>query len=125
MIDSDFCEQISTDDSLWTLEEGELHGHGYKGKYIHISVQKWHNQNKWWDSAVVGDAKIDTTKIQPESSKLDELDGETRSTVEKMMFDMNQKKQGLPSSDELQKKDKLKDFMKAHPEMDFTKCKFN
>jgi len=38
MIDSDFCEQISTDDSLWTLEEGELHGHGYKGKYIHISV---------------------------------------------------------------------------------------
>jgi len=102
LIDNGFCEQISVDDSLWTLEDGELRD--YKGKYIHVSIQKWKNQNKWWESAVVGDAKIDTTKIQPESSKLDELDGETRGTVEKMMFDMNQKKKGLPSSDELQKK---------------------
>jgi len=32
---------------------------------------------------------------------------------------------GLPSSDELDKKSKLDEFMKAHPEMDFSKCKFN
>jgi hypothetical protein len=41
-----------------------------------------------------------------------------------MMFDMRQKQQGLPTSDELDKKRKMEEFMKAHPEMDFSQCKF-
>ena len=120
IIDGEWPERIKSDETIWTLEDAPE-----GGRVIHLSVAKWQNQMHWWDCAVKGDTKIDTTKIDPEPSNLADLDGETRSTVEKMMFDQRQKAQGLPTSDELQKQDKLKDFMKAHPEMDFSKCKFN
>lgn len=119
IIDGDFPEKIHTDGSLWTLEDGP------NGKFVHLAIEKWKNQWHWWECVIKGDPKIDTKKINPEPSNLSDLDGETRTTVEKMMFDMRQKQMGKPSSDELMKQDKLKDFMKAHPEMDFSKCKFN
>jgi len=103
---------IKPDASMWSID----------GTDLTLEVQK-SNQSEWWACVLKGDPEIDTTTIQPENSKLSDLDGETKAMVEKMMFDQNQKAQGKPTSDEMQKQEVLKKFMKDHPDMDFSNAK--
>ena len=97
IVDGSLHKKIKTGDSLWTLETD-----GPK-RTLQLTLVKVDGMN-WWNCIIEGDPKIDTQKVEPENSKLSDLDSETRSTVEKMMFDQQQKQKGLPTSEEIQKK---------------------
>ena len=117
--DGKFHANIIVDDSFWTLEDS-----GKGEKFIVVNLQKF-NQQEWWSCVMEGDPKINTQKVQPENSKLADLDGDTRQTVEKMMFDQRAKAMGTPTSDESKKAEILEKFKKSHPEMDFSNAKMS
>ncbi|KAK5101439.1 hypothetical protein LTR70_000833 [Exophiala xenobiotica] len=108
---------IIDEDSTWTLSTKPDNS-----KEIALTIAKSAGSN-WWPHITTDAPKIDVTKIVPENSKLADLDGDTRGMVEKMMYDQEMKRQGKPTSDEQQKQDLLKKFMKEHPEMDFSNAK--
>ncbi|KAG7593136.1 CS domain [Arabidopsis thaliana x Arabidopsis arenosa] len=115
IIDGEFFNAVKPDECFWNIEDQ---------KVISVLLTK-QDQMEWWKYCLKGEPEIDTQKVEPESSKLGDLDPDIRQSVEKMMFDQRQKQMGLPTSDEIEKKDMLKKFMAQHPGMDFSNAKFN
>lgn len=94
LIDGKWCKKIHAEESFWNIERD-----GGKST-LQITMEKYEKQN-WWNCLIEGDIEINTQKVEPENSKLSDLDGETRQTVEKMMFDQQQKAAGKPTSEEM------------------------
>jgi len=115
IIDDEFEKSVKPAEKYWTLDDNKL---------IILTLSKV-NQMEWWSRLLKKEAEISTRKITPETSKLEDLDNETRGTVEKMMFDTRQKSMGLPTSDDMNNNDMIRKFMSQHPEMDFSKAKFS
>lgn len=85
IVDGEWWREIKVDDALWSIERKK---DGTAS--VQINLTKKVGQ-AWWDAVIKGDPQIDTSSVNPENSKLSDLDGETRGVVEKMMFDQNQK----------------------------------
>ncbi|KAL9115371.1 MAG: hypothetical protein Q9227_000692 [Pyrenula ochraceoflavens] len=120
IIEGPFPHPIQVDESTWTLTTTP----SSSSKEISIHLDKT-DKSSWWAHVVTSAPPIDVSKIQPETSKLSDLDGETRGMVEKMMYDQEMKRQGKPTSEEQVKQEQLQRFMKEHPEMDFSQAKIS
>jgi hypothetical protein len=81
-IDGIWSDKIAIDELNWIISDESGH------KILEIYISKWKTSMSWWDSLIKGEQPIDTQKINPEASKLSDLDGEMKTTVGKMMFDM-------------------------------------
>jgi hypothetical protein len=110
IIDGDLSEEVKASDSSWSIVD--VRG----GREIQVVLTKKKGQH-WWKNVIVGDPEIDVTKIEPEQSKLSDLDAETRQTVEKMMYDQRAKAAGLPTTEELKNREMLEKLTREHPEL--------
>ena len=115
VLDADFPHPVVPEDCDWSVEDQCR---------VDIELAK-QSATEWWACALKGEQEIDVTKINPEESKLSDLDPETRQMVEKMMYDQRQKAAGLPTSEEQEKMRVFEAFKAQHPEMDFSQAKFN
>lgn len=118
IIDSELSNKCKPDTMIWQLEEVK------NDKLVTITFEKY--EQSWWECVEKDHPiKVDTGKVSPEASKLSDIeDPELKAQVEKMMFDTRQKAMGKPTSDILQKAPQIEAFMKAHPEMDFSKAQW-
>lgn len=81
LLEGEWNKPIKVEESPWCIETDSKNR-----KILQLNLTKKEGQN-WWDCVIQGDEKINTQKVEPENSKLGDLDNETRSVVEKMMFD--------------------------------------
>ena len=109
VIDGKLSEPVKAGDSSWAIVDVK------DGREVQVVLVKKEGMH-WWKNVIVGDPEIDVTKIEPEQSKLSDLDPETRQTVEKMMYDQKAKAQGLPTTEELKNREMLEKISREHPE---------
>lgn len=118
LVDGELYAAINADSFLWTLDEVK------DQKVIMISFDKIYKMN-WWDYVIKGDELLTLSQINPDASKLSDLDPSMRPEIEKMMFENSMKMQNKPYHKDPKTNDLLQKFMKEHPEMDFSKAQIN
>ncbi|TMW82659.1 hypothetical protein EJD97_005461 [Solanum chilense] len=112
ILDGELYGPVKVEACFWTLEDQ---------KSISLLLTKIDQMN-WWKWVVKGEPELDTEKVEQITS-LSELDPETRSSVETVMFDQRQEAMGLPTLDEMQNQEMEKLIMEKYPWMDFSRAK--
>jgi hypothetical protein len=110
IIDGELSELCKAGQSSWSITDCA------KGREIQVCLIKKEGMH-WWKNVIKGDPEIDTSKIEPEHSKLSDLDPEMRQTIEKMWYDQAAKAAGRPTTEEMKQREMLEKLTREHPEL--------
>ena len=94
ILEGPLFKPIKASESSWLIEER---------KTLVLTLTKANLQyEEWWPHVVTSARQIDMKMLKPPSKHVRDLDSAAQATVAKMMFDQDQKRKGLPTSDEIQ-----------------------
>lgn len=114
LIDDKLAWKIKPDECTWSLFPGD-HIHvrinliqfenicfnlDYNFDYLNYSkifLEK--QQERWWEKLLESEEKLDLKNMNPEKP-MHELDETSQAKIQQMMFDEQQKRLGLPTSEE-------------------------
>ncbi|CAL7936351.1 unnamed protein product [Xylocopa violacea] len=85
----ELCYKIRKDESMWSIVPGQ-----------HISIHLEKASERWWQALIVGEPKIDLTKIDC-SRNLDDMGSEAQMKVQELMWNHQQKILGKPTSEQI------------------------
>uniref|UniRef100_A0A5K3EEV5 CS domain-containing protein n=1 Tax=Mesocestoides corti TaxID=53468 RepID=A0A5K3EEV5_MESCO len=89
ILDLELFKEIKTETAQWSFEVNE--------HIVSISLDKV--DEYWWEAAFVGEDKINVQEIDC-SRPMHELDEESQGKIAQMLYDQEQKRLGLPTTEE-------------------------
>ena len=87
-MDGELPEKVKVDDTFWSVEDGQ---------YLNVNFEKAYEAI--WKCVVLGDEEIDTKKVD-NSKRIDEFDLETQGHLQKVLYEQERKRAGLPTTEE-------------------------
>jgi hypothetical protein len=79
---------IKTDNCTWLINSDDK-----RELVVELDKKKF---DEWWPCVMKGDPEIDLSLVRPPNANMSDLDQETRATINKMMFEQQEKeKQGF------------------------------
>ncbi|KAG7211963.1 hypothetical protein KM043_011168 [Ampulex compressa] len=96
ILEGDFCFNIHKDESTWSILPGQ-----------EISIHLEKASERWWDALIIGEPKIDLSKIDC-SKNFYEMGSAEQMKIQELMWNHQQKLSGKPTSTEIEMEKILK-----------------
>lgn len=89
IFDGELFSVVKAENSTWLMNTDSI----TKELVIELDKKKF---DEWWGSVFKGEQELDMSKIRPPTANITDLDAATRATIDKMLYDQEQKeKQGF------------------------------